>query len=271
MPIKRSVEELDDAQLDAARTIAKTINTCDPEPLIERLGPQATFESQSSFDVLKGRDEVANYLREKMAAVKTGGIPAIGEVGRINFSPSTSPKGSPGVIISQQNIVGTFWLPKLDEDGKIGSIFGCTVAPSPTSAVGLGERPGLNEEKFHELEGQRIGRHREWVKGLDGPVEFIAFILFSGMAQEWQTRLELVSKCFPGSRFRISIHDLNSTDSSLKSLAHSEAQEFQILGYPAVAVVKGGQMIRSARGSNIIDQVIADLEQMGELPSTSVS
>ncbi len=257
-----SPESLDAALLDAARVIALAINTSDPEPLINKLGARVTFESQSVFEILTGREEVANYLRNKMASVKDSGVLANAEVGRINNMNIVEP----GVIIRQAGVIRTFWRPRLDEEGNISSIFGYTGVPLPSTARGLGETPGLDEDDFERAESKRIDRHREWVQGLTGPIQFVAFILSSKTEQEWKTRLGKLAKRYPGSSFRVSVHDHNSPDPARRTAALTEGRQYEIFGYPAIAVVKDGHVIREARGSTNLDRVIAELEEMGEPP-----
>jgi hypothetical protein len=256
---QNSQEQLDGALLDAARLLTSMVNTCDPEPVIKKLGSQVKFESQSSFDVLRGRDKVADYLRGKMKTVKDGGIPAHAEVGRTD-------SGDPGVIIRQEDIMRTFWVPSLDEEGKISSIFGITLTLDMVR--GLGEMPGLDEDNFRHAENKRIERQRQWVKNLDGPLEFTAFVLPFQAKLEWVTKVEELAESFTNAKLRVSVHDLDSSSND-SAMIHDEAQKYDILGYPAIAVVKGGEVIRDARGSNILAEVISDLEKMGELPSSS--
>lgn len=259
---QNSPERLDAALLDAARLIALSINTSDPEPLINNLGAEVTFESQSVIAAIMGRDKVANYLRDKMAAVNDEGLPPIAEVGRIDSTNI----GEPGVIIRQAGLIRTFWRPRLDEKGQISSIFGYTVAPSPDTARGLGETPGLDEVEFERAESERIACHREWVQSLNGPIEFVAFILISQPEQEWETRLGKLASRYPGASYRISGHDLNSTDPVRRTAALTEGRQYEIFAYPAIAVVKNGYVIRAARGSTNLDRIIAELKEMGEPP-----
>lgn len=250
---RKSQKQLDDALLDAARLLATAINTCDPEPVINELGAEAKYETQSSFEVLSGRSEVADFLRTKMAAVKGGELPPHGEIGRIG-------SGEPGVIVRQAGIRRTFWLPSIDNEGKISSIFGCTVAPHPNTAHGLGETPGLDEESFRDAENERIKRQRARVQSLDGPIEFIAFVLSREDAKKWKEKLEDVAGNFLDAKYRVSVHGHRSNALKL----NAEAQKYEIVGYPAIAVVKGGEVIRGAAGSYDLSDVILELEQMGE-------
>jgi hypothetical protein len=246
-------KQLDDFLLEAARLLATAVNTCDPEPVINRLGAEVKYETQSSFEVLSGRSEVADFLRTKMAAIKGGELPTHGEVGRIG-------SGEPGVIIRQEGIRRTFWLPSIDDEGKISSISGCTVAPHPDTARGLGETPGLNEKVFQDAENERIENRRSWVKSLNGPIEFIAFVLSHEDAKKWRLKLEAVAEDFLDAKYRVSVHDHRSKSRNFSA----ESQKYEIVGYPAIAVIKDGEVIRAAAGTNNLADVILDLEQMGE-------
>ncbi len=257
-----SSKKLDADLLDAARAIALSVNTSDPEPLINILSAEVTFESQSVMEVLAGREDVAGYLRDKMASVRSSGILPNAEVGQINIMNNVEP----GVIIRQEGEIKVFWRPQLDEEGKISSIFGYTVAPLPSSARGLGETPGLNEDDFEHAEKNRIDRHREWVQGLPGPIKFVAFILMSKTEQEWSTKLSELVKKYPGSSFRVSVHDHNSPDLELRAETFSEGRKYEVFGYPGIAVEKNGYVIRKARGTRDIDLLIEELKKMGELP-----
>jgi hypothetical protein len=250
------LKKLDPEILTAARLLALAVNTNDPEPLIEKLADQVKFETQSSFEVLTGIGEVADSLRTKFAAVKNGGLPPHAEVGVISG-------GMAGIIIRQEEIVRTFWTPTVDEEGLISSIFGITVAPFPGTATGLGETPGLDEDAFRREEEKRVNRHRKWVQSLEGPIEFIAFLLSGQMKLEWEIKMRGLTKKFHGSTSRCVIHDIADDTNT-----QGDARRYDILGYPAIAVNKGGQVIRNARGSNEIHKVLLELENMGIHPST---
>jgi hypothetical protein len=255
---QKLLEKLDPDILRAARLLALAVNSSDPEPLIEKLADGVKFETQSSFEVLTGIGEVADSLRTKFAAVKNGGHPPHAEVGVISG-------GKAGIIIRQEEIVRTFWTPTVDEEGLISSIFGITVAPFPGTATGLGETPGLDQDGFRREEEKRVNRHRKWVQSLDGPIEFVAFLLSGHMKLEREIMLREMTKKFHGSTSRCIVHDFDSEDDTE---IYSEARRYDILGYPAIAVNKGGQVIRKARGSNEIHKVLLELENMGIYPSS---
>ena len=259
-----SIEQLDTDLVNSARTMALAINSYDPEPLIDQLAEQIKFESQSSLEVLSGKEEVSEFLRDKLKTVEEGGLPPQAEVGIIG-------NDEVGVIISQENIIRTFWAIRLNEEDKIKSILAITVAPHPGSAIGFGEMPGLDIERFQREEDDRINRHREWVESLNGPIKFVGFAIFDEMKRELENCLQDLVERFPGATYTVTVHDLGSQDDAVRNQASQDASKFDFKGYPAIGVIKDGQVIKNGGGSNTVKGVMADLEQMGEKPNGQIS
>ena len=149
-----SVEE------DACRGLAAMWNLLDPTPLVEILAPDVVWESQVVLEPLSGREAVAAYLRGKLETLRSRRTthPVVAELGRCGADPGTlvrvlsASPGRPCVIVFQGDDVRLRRASALAlvqvEDGRVRRVDLCAFAPSPSSAVGTGEFPGLAASPF---------------------------------------------------------------------------------------------------------------------------
>jgi hypothetical protein len=134
------------------REYALAWNTLDPERIVERLNPEAVYESQQVLEPLRGREAIAAYLRGKMAVIgQAPGARVRAELGRCGLEGGqpaavfSAWPGRPCVLLFQGRGDEPRALVLLEvADGFIDRIDLCTVVPAPASALRTGLCPGLD-------------------------------------------------------------------------------------------------------------------------------
>jgi hypothetical protein len=99
MEFKKSLKEA-----DAALAFAKAWNLLDPAVFIKLLHPDGCYESQWVFDVLKGKEAIADYLIAKMETVRNSPNTVYAELGKISYlqcQPTLGEAGQDCVILAQ--------------------------------------------------------------------------------------------------------------------------------------------------------------------------
>jgi hypothetical protein len=128
---------------------SRMFNRLDANEFVPFLGDFVTYESQSVFDVMRGKLDVRNYFRGKINAIKgsantalvrvdVGEIPEFGDCALLYQAKSDADRSLLDSPLGLMTI-------KADETGKAGEMLMITVAPSPLSAKGKGLFPGLDD------------------------------------------------------------------------------------------------------------------------------
>ncbi len=137
-------------ELELVKLYAKAWNTLTFETIEPHLDDDVIYESQQVFSSLNGKNEVADYLRGKMATIKrvvykSDVYAEIGYCGSQNnqaVQVLSAYNGRPCVLMSQGDISKVLALVLLEvESGKVKRIDICTEVPHPSSATRTGEYP----------------------------------------------------------------------------------------------------------------------------------
>jgi hypothetical protein len=141
----------DPSHAEALVRYARAYNLLEIDWLEDVLHPEVTYESQSVFDVLEGRERVLHYLSGKLQTLKKHGDSCLcraelAEASRGEYCVRLYQKSGEMDRSFHRNPVGLMEI-KVDADGLITTFFLCTVVPSPSSARGSGVFPGLDEEE----------------------------------------------------------------------------------------------------------------------------
>jgi hypothetical protein len=244
------------ACMEAAGTLPVCVNTCNPEPMVAKLAEDVSFDSQNYAGPISGKSAVAEHFRDKFNAIVASRRHPVAEVGWIDGEH----KDQPGVIIHQAGAVRTFWSPSVHADGLIFRIFGYTLVPHPSTARGTGERPGFDDEAHRKREALRLGTLRDEFATAEGSVTFRGFALDPAMVSETlEPLLVRLLAAFPGSKSLVSVHTFNGSHEEVQGFAE-EARAYDVTGYPAVAVEKGGRVFRGASESQSFGDIASFVE-----------
>lgn len=126
---------------------AQALNTLNVGPLTKGLAPEVSYESQSVFDRMVGRERLIHYWQEKFDTIRRGGRGLAAELARL-------PDGQPCVALYQAaSQYDTNWLDtplalmtiQTNGRGEASSFLMITCVPAPGSARGSGLYPGRAE------------------------------------------------------------------------------------------------------------------------------
>jgi hypothetical protein len=127
-------------EVDAARAYAQAFNSLDPTPLISLFSKDCVYESQFVFDVLEGKERVAEYLKGKIQTIKAGGK-ACEVFAQLGTMREIYP-GRPCVLMAQGDCEKPVGVVLFQTEGReIKRIDMCGVLPTPDLAEGSGEYP----------------------------------------------------------------------------------------------------------------------------------
>lgn len=127
---------------DACFYYATAWNRLDPGVLIQVLDDDVTYSSQSVLASMRGKEEVADYLRGKMATISAdSAVKVFAQLAETQEYPMYTLPPEPCVVLSQgeiDNLVVTV-LFKVSETG-IRAIHMCIIPPPDTTKL-TGEFP----------------------------------------------------------------------------------------------------------------------------------
>lgn len=237
----------------AARCIpvAAAFNRLDAELLLPRLAPNCLYGSQSVLEELHGKDAVAAYLREKLAALR-----GAGEEHLVTAELAADPAGGPCVLIRQRTSgwgrpglghAAAFYRAAGLPDGRIRQLYLVTSVPPPERCAGAGLFPGLTAERVRaarEYAGPRLPLTAE-----------VTFLLFAkprvGACDEMVRSLPLLMEEYRPARLRV------------VTPAHRETcVEYGVSGFPTLIVARRGEPVRTLDGYRTNEQLrdaLADL------------
>ena len=131
-------------------------NALDPEPFLTRVHDGVEYESQHVLSAVRGRETFADYLREKMSAVRASpnarveaevglGGPQGGARGGGAVRVLAAHEGRPCVVLHQppDNPAALVFFEV--RDGLCARVDVCGVAPHPSTAERTGVYPGLDQ------------------------------------------------------------------------------------------------------------------------------
>ena len=106
----------------------------DPEPIIERLSPDAVYEAQNVLAPLDGYEVIAEYLRERFAFFRK--LTAERDIGVMRLGRVSLPQAAshPCLIFEADGEWQALWVLTLNPIGAISRIDILTVAPTPEMA-----------------------------------------------------------------------------------------------------------------------------------------
>lgn len=123
---------------------ARAVNALDVAPLARGLAPEVSYESQSVFDRMVGRERLLAYWHEKFDTIRRAGNGIAAELARL-------PDGQPCVALYQgASLYDSSWLDaplalmtiRTNARGEAESFLMITCAPAPDSAQGSSIYPG---------------------------------------------------------------------------------------------------------------------------------
>jgi hypothetical protein len=254
MNIEQWIHEENSAARQLLVNYSRMFNRLDANEFVLFLGDFVTYESQSVFDVMRGKLDVKNYFRGKINAIKgsantalvrvdVGEIPGSGDCALLYQARSDVDRSLLDFPLGLMTI-------KADGTGKAGEMLRITVAPSPLSAKGKGLFPGLDDLPMHPHQRpllHPVGDHGEmkielWL--LDGNIS---------ADSRAQSVLNEAIKAFPGTGYQEYRLDALSDDGSVR------LKDSGLYGFPGVVVYWKGKLVFRMNGCPGVEQLIAKL------------
>lgn len=140
----------DKPEIDLVYRYAEAWNRLDLDEFAPHLAEDVAYESQNVFDVLRGREVVEDYLRQKMETVRRSPdaevraeIGLCGDQRGWTVRVATAGENRACVLLEQGSSSEPVALVLLSvEKDEVSRIDICTVAPHPSSAHRTGIYPG---------------------------------------------------------------------------------------------------------------------------------
>jgi len=251
------VREGDVTERELLVRYARMANRLDPDEFVPLLSDFATYESQSVFDVMRGKATISEYLRNKILVTKKSG-----NKGLVRADVGKAPQIGDCVLIyqaksaSDQEILDApLCLMKIEPDafGKAGTMFMYTAVPSPQSAIGEGIFPGLDDTPIQPQPDPLLHPVGDY-----GNLRFELWMLNGKLKWdlEAQTIIQKVIKAFPNSGYKEYRSDDLSVEASSR-LGHTGVQ-----GFPAILAYWKNDLIYRKIGCPQAHHIVAALQNI---------
>lgn len=254
MNVTEWIAEKNSAVRDLLVRYARMFNCLESDEFVPFLGDFVIYESQSVFDLMRGKPDVSAYFRGKIEAINrssdkssvradVGVLPGYGDCALLYQSLSKVDRS----MLDQPLGVMTI---DVDGVGNAGKMLMITASPSPSSAIGTGLFPGLDSlplqpnqaPLLHPINDYRQLKIELWL--LDGKI---------GLDLRAQSVLSEILPLFPGADFsEYRCDDLSFHDSD-------RLRDSGLMGFPGVVVYWKGKLVLKLNGCPKADHLIAKL------------
>ena len=220
---------------------ARALNTLNVAPLTEGLAPDVSYESQSVFDRMVGRERLISYWQGKFDSIRRSGQSVAAELARL-------PDGQPCVALYQAaSEYDTNWLDtplaimtiQTNELGEASSFLMITCVPAPQSARGSGLFPGRAAAS--------TVRPKRFVRSSPDFDEITLYAFYLDGAVELDRRMaqavDLVRRELPG--IQIAEASFHNAD---RCQAWPIVHQFGFQGFPSVGALFRGEPIYRHQG-----------------------